>query len=101
MTGERTCYICGKTYRFCPHCAEFANAPSYLNEVDSQDCKDILDALAFYWTGGLTKEEALEKLKGKDLSIVIRKDLQPVIEKLYGKKDDDKKSTKKKTADGD
>lgn len=96
--NNKTCYVCGKAYRYCPHCAEFVGSPTWLNLYDTEDCKTIDETLNAFWFEHLTKDEAEEKLKGVDLNKVTNADLLVAVKKLKG---EDKKQTKKKTTDGD
>lgn len=96
--NNKTCYVCGKAYRYCPNCGEFANAPTWLNLYDDEECKTIDDTLNAFWFGHLTKDEANEKLKGIDLGKITNQNLLVAVKKL---KDDDKKVQKKKTTDGE
>jgi len=97
--NNKTCYVCGKAYRYCPNCAEFASAPTWLNMYDAEDCKDIDETLNAFWFGHLTRDEANEKLKGINLGKIINKDLLVAVNKLKG--EDKKSQFKKKAADGD
>lgn len=91
--NNKTCYVCGAAYRYCPNCAEFAGAPTWLNLYNTEDCKTIDETLNAFWFGHLTKDEADEKLKGIDLGKVTNKDLLVAVKKL---KEDEKKTAKKK-----
>jgi len=94
--NNKTCYTCGKEYRYCPNCADFAGAPDWMNEYDSEDCKKIFDTLNPFWFGYITKEQANEMLKGIDLNKVTNPDLLVAVKKLK-EKNEDKKPVVKKT----
>ena len=87
------CSVCGTAYRFCPNCAEFAGAPSWMNEYDSKECETIYLTLNAFWFKHLTKDQAEEKLAGIDLGKVTNNDLLVAVKKL---KEDEKKTAKKK-----
>lgn len=97
--NNKICYVCGKSYRYCPNCAEFADAPTWLNMYDEEECFTIDNVLNAFWFGHITKDEANEKLKGINLGKVTNKDLLVAVKKLKG--DDEKKPLKKKATDGD
>lgn len=96
--NNKVCYVCGTGYRYCPNCSEFANAPTWLNMYDTEECYKIDNTLNAFWFGHVTKDEANEKLKGVNLGKVTNANLLVAVKKL---KDDEKKPTKKKTTDGD
>lgn len=98
--NNKICYVCGKAYRYCPNCAEFAGAPSWMNDCDVEECETIYLTLNAFWFNHLTKEQAFEKLQGIDLNKVTNTDLLVAVKKLKGT-DEDKKQLKKKTADND
>lgn len=96
MAGKVKCIVCGTEYDYCPNCAEFKDAPSWLAEYDTENCKDIWLTLNQFAFNHITKEQALDVLKDKDLSKSKEypADLQRVLARLYDKK-------KKETKNGD
>ena len=80
--NNKTCYVCGKAYRFCPNCAEFAGAPTWMNEVDTEECENIYLTLNAFWFNHITKEQANETLKGVNLNKVTNPDLLIAVNKL-------------------
>ena len=97
---NKTCYVCGKEYRYCPNCAEFANAPSWMNMYDSEDCLKIDNTLNALWFNHISKAAAKEMLEGIDLGKITNKDLLVAVKKLEDEakktKDEEKKSFGKK-----
>lgn len=59
----RTCCICGKDYKFCNTCPDYADLPRWYMSFCGENCKDIF-ATNVDWTRGIiTTEEAREKYK--------------------------------------
>lgn len=96
MAHEKTCYVCGKEYHYCPNCAEYASSPTWKNMYDEEDCKLIDETLNAFWFGHITKDDANEKLAGVNLNKVTNKNLLVAVKKL---KENEKKSFKQKNAD--
>lgn len=65
---NRTCYLCGRDYQYCPSCTEDRYRPAFMSAYCSQDCADIFDICTRYNMGVVTKEDAKEALLTKDLS---------------------------------
>jgi len=78
------CTVCGAEYDYCPTCAEYRYAPTWMAEYDTENCKDIWLTLNKFAFGHITKDEALETLKDKDLSKQKEypEDLKRVLAKL-------------------
>ena len=78
------CALCGKEYEYCPNCAEFKYAPSWKAEYDTENCKDIWLTINKFAFNHITKEEALNELKNKDLSLkkLYPADVQKVLAKI-------------------
>lgn len=68
MAYMRSCYLCGKEYRFCPTCREDRHAPAWKNTFCSEDCSSIFKCAVDYNMNMITKEEAQDILLGCDLS---------------------------------
>ena len=69
-SSYRTCSVCSARYRFCPHCAEYELWPYWYVMFHDAQCHDIWYTLSDYEDGKLSKEDAYEKIKQFDMSIV-------------------------------
>lgn len=85
MAAKIKCIVCGTEHEYCPNCAEYKDAPTWLAEYDTENCKDIWYILNQFAFGHITKEKALDALKDKDLSLKKNypADLQGVLARLY------------------
>lgn len=68
MAKERTCFCCGKTYKYCPNCEDDQNSETWHFMFDSENCKIIFDALQKYSCGDISKEKCAKILNSCDLS---------------------------------
>lgn len=65
--NNRTCYTCGKEYRYCPNCAQYKHLPNWMSIVCSEECNDIFTACSQYHLGNCSKNEAKEILSRYDV----------------------------------
>ena len=40
---QRTCYLCGDKYEYCPTCTQDKFKPTWMVEFHSENCKNIFD----------------------------------------------------------
>lgn len=64
----RTCISCGKTYEYCPSCAEFASEPKWKALFHDENCMNVFHAVSDYLIGEIQKEDAIKILKECDIS---------------------------------
>lgn len=82
---KRTCFCCGKEYKYCPHCPGDQVKPSYFFMFDSENCQTIFESLQKYAVEEITAEECLGQLKECDLTDMkdfipsVRESLQAVL----------------------
>lgn len=72
MSAKKKCLFCGKEYVYCNHCREYANAPEWKVNFDSEKCHDIYNVMAQYGMGSKTIEDVktvLDKYEVTDYSI--------------------------------
>lgn len=85
MAKQRKCIFCGKTYEYCPHCNDYNKYPGWMDKFDSEECRDIYNAMCGYSIRTFTSEqvkEVLDKYNIKDyskFSEVIRKRLNEIL----------------------
>lgn len=86
--ANRICYMCNKSYHYCPTCAEDRNKPSWYNMFCSEVCKDLNDILSENNFGRISNEDASELLKKICIPEIDNPDNKRKIEELltYKKK---------------
>jgi len=99
MASIRKCIICGKSYEYCPNCAQKSKTNErwkmlYCNE----DCKDISDVINKYGHGHITELEAQEMLSSYDLNDRDNyvDNIKKVLDKIFSVQKEPKVSFKKK-----
>ena len=65
----RKCIVCGKEYNYCRSCPKDAKKETWYALYDSENCKNISQALTDYNFNKVTKDEAKDILSSCDLSI--------------------------------
>lgn len=66
---NHSCLVCGSKYTYCPNCSEYDKFPRWMGIFCSENCHDIFDIANDYAHELMTKEDAKEALKDKDLSM--------------------------------
>lgn len=51
MAYKRNCYTCGSEYEYCIKCGEFAAQPKWRQMWDTEECKDLWNAISGYNMG--------------------------------------------------
>lgn len=98
MSFKRVCHTCGKEYDYCPRCGRFASLPRWMFNWDTQECKDVFQALTDYNMGLSTKKDlkaVLDSYGVEDYS-KYSESIQKQLTKIF-----EKKSRKKKIVDID
>lgn len=65
---NRSCYLCGESYQYCPTCSQDKMKPSWMTEFHSENCKNIFDICTRFNMQMFTKDEAKTAIKKCDLS---------------------------------
>lgn len=65
---ERSCYLCGTEYKYCPTCTSDKMKPAWMYEFHSESCKDIFDICTRFNMGMMSKTEAQDALASCDLT---------------------------------
>lgn len=81
----RKCILCQKEYNYCPTCNKDRNKPLWHKLYDSENCKNIFNALNDYNFNLISKEEAQAKLKCCDLSIELNDHYRGEIDAIMAK----------------
>lgn len=82
---NRICICCGKAYKYCSSCAEYASLPTWKNIYDEIECKVIFDVATDYLANSITKEEAKKKLNAYDIkNITMKESIAKVINEILG-----------------
>lgn len=64
---RRICTVCGKEYKFCPDCREYALQPSWKNIYHDENCREIAHILVEAGKE-ISTEEAKERIAHCDLT---------------------------------
>lgn len=70
MANKRTCLCCRTQYHYCSQNCDDKNLPLWYNLFHNQNCHDIWYVLSDFENGVLSKEEAQEKIKSLDTSVI-------------------------------
>lgn len=65
---SRICAVCRDQYKYCPHCREDRDKPTWHFIFCSSNCKGIYDVTSKFENGELTANMAKEMLSNLDLS---------------------------------
>ena len=65
---NRSCYLCGEQYQYCPTCSQDRMKPSWMAEFHSENCKNIFDICTRFNMQIFTKDEAKAAIEKCDLS---------------------------------
>ena len=65
---NRSCYLCGEHYQYCPTCSQDRTKPSWMAEFHSENCKNIFDICTRFNMELFTKDEAKAAIEKCDLS---------------------------------
>lgn len=85
MANERICKCCGKEYKYCPNCKRYIDLPQWMLLFDSDECKDVFNAVSGYNMGVFGKEkvkEALDKYGVTDLG-KYKESISSVLTNLF------------------
>ena len=82
---NRTCYLCGTTYDYCPTCSQDRAKPSWMADFHSEDCVKIFNICTRFNMGSMSKVEAQNALKSCDLSnkSMFKPYVQRDLEKIF------------------
>lgn len=70
--SNRSCYLCGKTYAYCPNCGR--HDPIYMATFCSENCRDIFKSLSQYGCNLISAEDCKELLECCDLQPELYKE---------------------------
>lgn len=72
MSKTRTCIACQNSYQYCPHCGDYARYPKWMNEFDTEACKELFNVISGYNMGIFEKNDVkkvVDKYEIKDFSV--------------------------------
>ena len=84
--NNRTCYLCGRAYSYCPNCEADRDKPSWYDMWCSETCKEINAILQNNNFGRLTDEAAAEKLSKIELPDIQIRENAVRISKLLAER---------------
>lgn len=96
MAKNRTCFICGNKYSYCPSCERDKMKPSWYSLFCGDICKEINSILSANTAKKMSDKEASEKIKNINASkMSIKNDLvKSRIDELLKYKEEVKASKK-------
>lgn len=83
----RKCLLCQKEYKYCPYCAEDAYKPKWMFLFHDENCSEIFDVLQRHEQNFYTDEEAIQRLKKLDLTVLenstqsVKNQVQKILSK--------------------
>lgn len=88
MVNNRTCFLCGKKYSYCPTCSKDKLKPTWYAMFCSEECHDVDAILSDCTAGNITEEVAAAKLREAkaDKIVMNNADSKAYIEKLLAVK---------------
>lgn len=95
--ANRTCFICGNGYHYCPTCSEDRDKPSWYNMFCSEECKDINYILSENNFKRLSNEDAGELLKQIKMPKITIEENRKRVEELLAIKRKPVKKVKPET----
>lgn len=89
MAKNRTCYLCGKTYDYCPSCDRDKSKPTWYFAFCSEKCHDLDYILSQNTAGKLSIVDTQDKLKKINFNKddILIKDVKNHIEKIMSYKE--------------
>lgn len=81
----RKCIVCGNEYTYCRSCPKDARKETWYALYDTENCKNISQALTDYNFNKVTKEEAKELLSNCDLSINLKEYYKNTLDVVMAK----------------
>lgn len=81
----RKCILCGSEYTYCKSCPKDIKKETWHTLYDTENCKNISQALTNYNLKQITKEDAREILSTCDLSIELNEHYRSEIEEIMSK----------------
>lgn len=99
MAKERTCIACGKTYTYCPNCGN-SSSPMWMAEFDTEECKDIFNAVSAYNMELIDANEVKKVLKKYDVTDFgkYKKSIADKLKEIAGKKEEPVADKKEESA---
>ena len=81
----RKCIVCGTEYNYCRTCPKDAKKETWYALYDSENCKNIAQALTDYNFKRITKDEVKESLAKCDLSLDIHEYYRSILDTVMTK----------------
>lgn len=84
MATKRICMTCGKEYEYCPTCGKQKNEPKWKYAWDTEECKNVYDALTLYNMKKMDEKTFAYKMEGKNIKKFtdkIQKEINVILQK--------------------
>ena len=72
MSKTRICIACQNSYQYCPNCGDYVRYPKWMNEFDTEACKELFNVISGYNMGLFKKDDVkkvVDKYEIKDFSV--------------------------------
>lgn len=83
MISNRKCILCQKTYEYC-NCDKYKDYPKWFVMFHDVNCHEIWYVLSDFESGLITRQEALERMKALDPSVIKNENALVSYKKLLG-----------------
>lgn len=96
MAMNRTCFVCGNKYSYCPSCERDKMKPNWYTLFCGEKCKELNDILSANTYGRLSDKEASDSIKKVDITNIQIKNslIKEKVEQLLKYKDNTKVNKK-------
>lgn len=83
MAKDKECLVCGKKYKYCPHCNKNGVVDTWKNTYCSKECRTIFNTCSNYVGNIITKEEAYNIMSGLNINMdTISKSVKSTVEDI-------------------
>ena len=83
MVRNRKCILCQKTYEYC-NCDKYKDYPKWYVMFNDANCHEIWYVLSDFESSLITRDEALERMKALDPSVIKNENALASYKKLLG-----------------
>lgn len=81
MNKKKKCIVCGNEYDYCPRCAAYASLPTWKNEFDKEDCKNLYYLINKYVFKHIDANEANDEIEKLNVN-VSNNEIKQVIDEI-------------------
>lgn len=99
MKDDKTCVICGKSYKYCESCpSKYNTSETWRNVFCSENCRKLYHICDQFKAGQISEKSANKELKALDISYIsaLNEPMKSIV--LLVINDEEKKSKSKQVA---